>query len=111
MGRLREILFADGLEGRGPHSRDLKGIGNLNGLRAVRFTVELLRRGAATILRDAPEIVNPREGGRPGSWTRSRKLAGQWPIAWACRGSTVCNALALESRPRICRRRAALALW
>src|SRR5215210_7445645 len=32
-------------------------LGRLSGFRAVQFTAELLRRGAATILRDAPELI------------------------------------------------------
>jgi MGT family glycosyltransferase len=32
-------------------------LGRLSGLRAIQFTAELLRRGAAAILRDAPEII------------------------------------------------------
>ena len=32
-------------------------LGRLTGLKAVRFTVELLRRGVATLLREAPDAI------------------------------------------------------
>jgi len=75
-------------------------LGTLNGLRAVQFTAELLRRGAATILRDAPEIVKREKidalvvdqvsqaGG-----TVAERLGLPWV--------TVCNALALHPDPHL----------
>jgi MGT family glycosyltransferase len=75
-------------------------LGGLNGIRAVQFTAELLRQSAATILREAPEVVSLRKidalvvdqvsqaGG-----TVAERLGLPW-IA-------VCNALALNPDPHL----------
>jgi MGT family glycosyltransferase len=75
-------------------------LGSLNGLRAVQFTAELLRRAAATILRDAPEVLTREKvdallvdqvsaaGG-----TVADRLGRPWV--------TVCNALAMNPDPHL----------
>src|SRR4051794_10901718 len=35
-------------------------LGRLSGLRAIRFTAQMLRRGTAVILRDGPEVLSGR---------------------------------------------------
>lgn len=35
-------------------------LGKLSGIKAIQFTAELLRRGAAAILQDAPEVIGNR---------------------------------------------------
>ena len=46
-------------------------LGRLSGLRAIRFTVELLRRSATAILRDAREIVRRGKMDALVGWQRS----------------------------------------
>jgi MGT family glycosyltransferase len=77
-----------------------KELGALNGIRAVQFTAELLRRGAAAILRDAPEVVAREKidallvdqvaqaGGT---------VADRLKLPWV----TVCNALAMHPDPHL----------
>ena len=75
-------------------------LGTLSGLRAVQFTAELLRRGAAAILCDAPEVVSGEKidallvdqvaqaGGT---------VADRLGVPWV----TICNALAMNPDPHL----------
>ena len=75
-------------------------LGRLSGLRAIRFTAEGLRRGCATVLHDAPEVI-----------TRERidaLLVDQVAQAGGTVGDrlgiphvTVCNALAMNLDPDV----------
>ncbi len=73
-------------------------LGRLSGLRAIQFTAELLRRGAATILRDAPEVIRREQ--------IDALLVDQVAQAGGTIGDrlglphvTVCNALAMNPDP------------
>jgi MGT family glycosyltransferase len=77
-----------------------KELGGLDGLRAVRFTAELLRREAATVLRDAPEVA---ANEKIDAFVVDQVSAGGGTVAdrlglpWV----TVCNALALNPDPHL----------
>ena len=61
-------------------------LGRLSGLSAIQFTAELLRRGAAAILRDAPEIITG-EKIDAWSWIKSRRRAAPSGIGSGSRTS------------------------
>ena len=75
-------------------------LGRLNGLNAVRFTAQLLRRGAATLLREAPDAVREAridallvDQVTPAGNTVAEVLG--LPLV------TVCNALAINVDPAL----------
>ncbi len=75
-------------------------LGRLKGVRAMRFTAEMLRRAAVAILRDAPDAAK-REGidallvdqVSPAGGTVAQRLGLPWV--------TVCNALAMNPDPNV----------
>jgi MGT family glycosyltransferase len=75
-------------------------LGRLSGLKAVRFTVELLRRGVATLLREAPDAIRTAKIDAllvdqvvPAGNTVAEVLG--LPLV------TVCNALAMNVEPAL----------
>ena len=74
-------------------------LGRLNGLKAVRFTVELLRRGAATLLREAPDAIR---AAKIDALLVDQAVPAGNAVAEVLGVSlvTVCNALAMNLDPR-----------
>ncbi|HSI13120.1 MAG TPA: glycosyltransferase [Chthoniobacter sp.] len=75
-------------------------LGKLNGLRAVQFTAELLRRSVSAVLRDAPEVVAREkidallvDQVSPGGGTVADRVGLPWIM--------VSNALALNPDPHL----------
>ncbi len=75
-------------------------LGKLNGLRAVQFTAELLKRSVATILREAPDVVAREkidallvDQVSPGGGTVADRMGVPWIM--------VSNALALNPDPHL----------
>ena len=75
-------------------------LGKLSGMKAIQFTAELLRRGAAAILQDAPEVIAREK--------MDALLVDQVASAGGTVGDqlglphvTVCNALAMNPDPHV----------
>jgi UDP:flavonoid glycosyltransferase YjiC (YdhE family) len=75
-------------------------LGRLNGLKAVRFTVELLRRGAATLLREAPDAIR---AAKIDALLVDQAVPAGNAVAEVLGVSlvTVCNALAMNLDPTL----------
>lgn len=75
-------------------------LGRMSGLRAIQFTVEMLRRGAAAILRDAPVAI---ERERIDALLVDQVSPAGATAAEECSRPyvTVCNALAINPDPAI----------
>ena len=75
-------------------------LGRLRGVRAIQYTAELLRRGAAAILRDAPEVV-AREKIEALVVDQIASAAGTVADRLQLPHATVCNAMAMNYDPNV----------
>lgn len=75
-------------------------LGKLSGMKAIQFTAELLRRGAAAILTDAPEMI-AREKLDALLVDQVAAAGGTVADRLGLPHVTVCNALAMNPDPRV----------
>jgi len=75
-------------------------LGKLSGMKAIQFTAELLRRGAAAILKDAPEVI-AREKIEALLVDQVASAGGTIGDQLGLPHVTVCNALAMNPNPHV----------
>ncbi len=84
----------------GSLAAEREALGRLSGLPAIRFTAELLRRGAAAILQGAPEVV-AREKIDALVVDQMARAGGTVADQLGLPHVIVCNALAMNSDPQV----------
>ncbi|HEV7403980.1 MAG TPA: glycosyltransferase [Chthoniobacteraceae bacterium] len=84
----------------GALAAEQEALGRLHGLPAIRFTAELLRRGAASVLEGAPEVV-AREKIDALVVDQMARAGGSVADKLGLPHVIVCNALAMNSDPQV----------